>query len=420
MTALTLTGVFVLWAGIGLASQEGEPETPGAPETPVSVDEFLRDPQVGDTVRVQLASGSSLEGTLISRRDGEVLVLVDRIEVRLTEEEVRRVVRLKSPIERFREMRTATGDRDQEGLLLLARWARDQGLLSEALGIVGEVLEFRPENREALNLNRNIAFLLKLKQDSGDPAPEDLTEERREELARLRITNFPYLTDEQVNLIKVYEVDLKDPPKMRIPDSALTTLFEEHAEHPLVPDTEAGRRAFRKLPEPEILDVMFRVQARELYPEVKIIGQVEQMRQFRDRINAGWLTRSCATTDCHGGLSGGRFILSNRWRRTERGVYTNFYILNAFETSDGLPMIDAEEPQLSAMLQMGLPRDLALWPHPEVVGWRPTFRSEEDRWFQRTVEWIEGLYQPRPEHTIDYVLPGDRPRDELQAPARTN
>ncbi|MEM1424122.1 MAG: hypothetical protein AAGH64_08980, partial [Planctomycetota bacterium] len=123
------------------------------------------------------------------------------------------------------------------------------------------------------------------------------------------------------------------------------------------------------------------------------------------------------TTECHGGLNGGRLLLANRWRRTDRGMYTNFHILNTFETSDGLPMIDADEPRLSAMLQMGLPRETALWPHPEVVGWRPAFRSEEDRWFTRTVDWIEGLYQPRPSYTLDYVLPGDRPRAELRGEA---
>ncbi|GAB4554356.1 MAG: hypothetical protein Tsb0013_16960 [Phycisphaerales bacterium] len=405
-------GVIGLWLGAldGRAAQEQE----GGEATPPAFEDYLEAAQPGDLVRVELLSGGSWEGQLVSREGGEIIVKVNRVDMRLKADEVRRLVRLKSPAERFDDMRAATGDRDEAGLLALARWAVDEGLYDRALGVVGGVLEFNPTSREAITMNRDVAFLLKLRQDAGEPAPEDLTDERRAELAALRIVDFPYLTDEQVNLIKVYELDLRDPPRVKVPQDAVNALLEEYRDHPLIPTTEEGRRAFRKLPDAEILDIIYRVQARELYPRVSVVGQLESMQLFRDRINAGWLTRSCGTTDCHGGLNGGRFLISNRWRRTERGMYTNFHILNTFETSDGLPMIDAEEPRLSALLQMGLPRETALWPHPEVLGWRPTFRSEEDRWFVRTVEWISGLYTPRPTYELDYVLPGDRPRDELR------
>ena len=408
----TIASAFGLWSVVAVAAQESQPDVPERAAAYLSV------ATPGDSVRVNLSGGGSLEGVLESREGGEVIVSVEGVQMRLRESDVARVIRLQSPREQFERMRANTGDRDEVALLALARWASDADLLDEALGVVGEVLEFNPASREGAKLNRDIAFLLKLRQDAGEPAPEDVGDDRRAELAALRINNFPYLTDDQVNLIKVYEVDLKNPPRIQVPTKAINTLFEKYEDHFLVPSTEEGQRAFKKMTDAEMLDVIFRVRARELYPQVRIVGQLEQMRLFRDRINAGWLTRSCGSTDCHGGLDGGRFLISNRWRRTERGVYTNFHILENFETSDGLPMIDQEQPEFSAMLQMGLPRETALWPHPEVLGWRPTFRDEEDRWFLRTVEWIEGLYKPRPEYDLGYVLPGERPRDELRGGPR--
>lgn len=407
--AAGLGGLVLLVLVAGAIGQEGTSTEPSP-----RVNTFLEDPIIGDRVRVLLVSGGDLEGELVAQENGEVVIRVGRIEMRFREGEVRRLVRLKSSFERFHEMREAVNVRDEQALMTLATWARDERLLDESLEVVGLVLEINPGNRQALALNRDVAFLLKLRQEAGEQAPEDRTDERRAELAALRITEFPYLTDEQINIIKVYEVDLKDPPRIQVSDATRRSLMQEHADHPLIPDTPKAQRAFLDLPDAEVLDLMFRVRARDLYSEVRVGGGLEQMRLFRDRVNAGWLTRSCGTTDCHGGLSGGSFLISNRWRRTEKGVYTNFYILSQTETSDGLPMIDASEPRFSAMLQMGLPRETALWPHPEVVGWRPAFRSEEDRWFTRTVEWIETLYRPRPEYDLDYVVPADRPRDELR------
>ena len=266
------------WGGTALVglcavlfgAQADRPEQPE--DDPAPFEAYLVEPVAGDLVRVELRGGNSYEGRLISRDESEVIVMVDRIDLRFEIADVRRVVRLKSPAERFVDMREATGDRDEEALLSLARWAVDQQLLDEALGVVGEVLEFNPSSRDALKMNRDVAFLLKLRQEADARAPEDGVGDRREELARLRIAKFPYLTEEQANLIKVYEVDLDDPPRINVPRTTVNRLLDEHRDHPLIPTTEDGRRAFRGLPDAEILDVMFRVQARELYPEVRVVG----------------------------------------------------------------------------------------------------------------------------------------------------
>ncbi|MEM1424259.1 MAG: hypothetical protein AAGH64_09670, partial [Planctomycetota bacterium] len=261
-------------------------DTPGPADDPAPFEAYLQEASIGDLVRVEMRTGKGYEGTLVSRDGGEIVLLVERIEIRLEEDAVRRIVRLRSPAEQFASMREATGDRDEAGLLSLARWARDEGLLDESLATIGEVLEFNPTSREAIRMNRDVAFLLKLRQDAGERAPEEMGEDRRAAVEALRITNFPLLTDKQVNLIKVYEVDLVDPPRISVPRTTVNKLLDEFREDPLIPTTEEGRRAFRGLPDAEILDVMFRVQARKLYPEVRVTGAVESMQLFRDRVNA--------------------------------------------------------------------------------------------------------------------------------------
>lgn len=388
------------------------PAEPAAPEVPDEVRELLVEPIAGDTVLVRLTTGSTLTGVLVSRSETSIVVRVERLEMRFKPSEVTDVIRQPSSLERFERRREAISPRDTAAMLDLARWARDQELYDAALETVAEVLDRNPQLEPAIILEREIAFQRRLSEESGRPRPEG--EDPRARLERLRIREFPMLSEEQINLIKVYELDLDDPPRVAVPREAVQRLFEEHADHPLVPKTPEGRRAFARQPDVDILYVLFRAKARDLYPLVRVSGQLQAMEDFRDRINAGWLARRCSTTECHGGLDGGRFLLTNRFRRTERAVYTNFHILNTFVTSDGLPMIDAEEPRLSAVLQMGLPQEDALWPHPEVVGWRPVFRSEEDERFQRAVTWIEGLFMPRPVYELEYVLPGDRPREELR------
>ena len=78
---------------------------------------------------------------------------------------------------------------------------------------------------------------------------------------------------------------------------------------------------------------MFRLQARELYPEVRLLELPESMKMFRE--NAAGLAREpCATNLCHGGEEAGRLQLFNRKPNAEASVFTNFLILDRFTVAD--------------------------------------------------------------------------------------
>lgn len=369
-----------------------------------------------------LRDGRRLTGLLVERGPLRVTLRMGGIDVTYPAEQVERVEVLPPVIERYREMRQAIHDRDSERLLLLAEWLRARGQLDVALLEIEHVLGYDPGNAEARRLHLLVTEQRRLRQTDGSGAaggPGATARPPREP--------FPLLTPEQINLIKVFEVDLRDPPRMVIPRDTITRLLEMHAGDPLLPTTQEGRDLlYRQRPE-KILGLMFRLRARPLYGEVRVLDHPESMARFRDDVHRGWLLNSCATTRCHGGTQAGRLRLNNTRPNSDATVYTNFLILERFVLSGegaGTRLINHDEPARSPLLHMGLRRDESLWPHPPALtsgrsdAWHAVFRSADDQRFRQAVEWINSLYRPRPEYPIEYVPPGaGAPGIEAPGPA---
>lgn len=382
-------------------------------------------PKPGDDIAITFTSGQRTEGVLVSSEPGLYIVRIGGLDIRLRPSDMREIVRLPSVEERFEQLRGVAPIEDVRALLALSAWAESRGLLTRALGVVEEALDLEPQNGDALRAKATLERQIELKRlqritaASSVGIVEDDPDEPFTPVREMVILRFPMLTPEQINLMKVMEVDLKDPPRMLIPLETIEALIRTHGDHPSMPVTRAERDAFRHAPASEILDMIFRVGARELYPQVRVIGHPASMRAFRDRVNAAWLTNAMATTRCHGGSAGGRLQLQNRKPSSPESFYTNLLILDRFKTREGLELINYARPDRSVLLEMGLPRADAIYPHPEVPGWRPLFRSRDDRAYQRTVEWIQMMYQPRPTYPVDYTPPGeavDAP-EEVEAPA---
>ncbi|MGD9692211.1 MAG: hypothetical protein AB7G17_12310 [Phycisphaerales bacterium] len=358
-------------------------------------------PSAGAAVVVMLKDGSRLTGELVRSEPGRYVVRVAGVELRIDAGDVERVVAQRPLAERYREMRGLIDDADAPRLLELVDWLRSNGLLDEALGEVDHVLRLDPTHVEAARMREEVLRQIELREKAREAPGGEWGEARGREPA-VRAPEIPLLTDEQVNLIKVYEIDLDRPPKFVVDRTTVERLLREYADSPLIPTTREGREEFLRLPATKIMDVMFRVQARDLYREVRVEGQPESMRRFRDDVNRAWLATTCASTACHGGDKAGEFRLA--WRRTthERSFGTNFLIVQRARLKDGTPLINYEEPERSPLLQLGLLRHDSLTPHPEVAGWSPVFRTMGDRRFLDGVSWIESLYRPRPEVPIVY------------------
>lgn len=380
-------------------AQEGPP----LPESEVGNDDI----PAGADMIIVLNSGQRLRATFVSQNDDVLTVRIGAVETRIPRHEVDRVAVQRPAIERYREMRTVIEDSDIERLLALIEWSRANRLFDLALVDLKHVLALEPNNPEAIALERVIKQEKRLVErsnatgQSGTPRPA--TEAERPQ--RLTPGEFPLLSEEQVNLLKVWELDLTDPPRLLIPRDVIESFLDAYGDDPSIPTSRDGREAFLAQDEVEILSEFFRLRAREMYEKVRVLSVPSSLDRFRHHVNSTWLVNSCSTTRCHGGLDAGSLMLYNRDTRAERAAFTNFLILERSTMADGRALIDYEHPERSPLLQIGLPRQDSAFPHPDAYGWKPTFRTTDDRRFRQAIDWIKSMRQPRIDMPIEYEPP---------------
>jgi hypothetical protein len=391
---------------------KGEPTVQGEPPEPKEPTE----------AEVLFKDGRRLAGVLVSEGPREVVLRIEGIETPIARGEIERVHVRPSFEQQYRALRLSVDQRDLPGRLKLSEWLLARRKYDLALAEVGGVLAIEPGNVEAIELKTLIEQQDQLAKRAGTGKNGSPKTPRSPSEPRAK---FPLLSDEQVNLIRVYELDLSDPPQITISRATISKLLEKFAGQPEIPVTREGRDAFYRKPAAEIVAIMFRLRARELYPEIKVHDNPESMRRFRDDIHRQWLMNSCASAACHGGPEAGRLYLASRNSVGDRLVYTNFLILERFRLKTGQPLIDYAEPGRSPLLHMALPRESSLFPHPEVEAgpsrqrWRAIFRSQEDPKFAAAVDWIKSMFKPRPEYPIEYTPPVAKPtpEPEMETPA---
>ena len=355
---------------------------------------------------VHLTTGRRITGRLIARSDQEVTVRIGEIPTTIERADIDRVEVLPPVLDRYVQMRAAIDDSDVAGLLVLVDWLRVRQCYKEALVELDHILRVDPGSTRARDQKKLIEQLLIVATAQPRPDPDEDAPARPSRPVR---PEFPLLSIDDINLIKVYETDLANPPRMRVERQTIEELIAAYSQSDLIPTSKEGRDALLRQSPERILDLMFRLRAREFYSRVKIIDQPESMRAFRENVHGAWLLNSCATDRCHGGAEAGRLLLNNRSRNAEAAVYTNFLILERATLSDGTPLINYDQPHRSPLLHMGLPRERSLYPHPEAAkGWRPAFSSQRDRRYEQALDWIRSMYRPRPEYPITYDPPQHR------------
>ena len=243
------------------------------------------------------------------------------------------------------------------------------------------------------------------------PAPVDsLTAEPRQPRDRRPAM----ITEDDIELIKVYEVDLDAKPRIDIDKDVLRDFLEEFKEDDRIP---RGKKAqddwVNKAEGYEQLDLMFQLRAREYYKEVRVKGTVDSLRAWR-RIHSSHVLGYFQQHFGDGAVRG--LYLFEKGRETGQIEMTNFYILTQVKI-DGQPLIDRNNPEESLLLQWALPREDAKFAAPDVDGWRPRFRNSDDKRFKELVDWIKSLIRANQGSTygIEYRIPGQQ--RERPAPA---
>lgn len=411
------------------ADDDPAPASPPPASPPPASPEQPGEPPEETEVVVYLKDGQRFSGILLAADAQGVRVRVAGIATTFPSDLVQRYEVLPPILQRYMELRTAVGN-DPQQIHQLAQWLRERERYTLALAEVERALaidpEHEPSRRLKILLEQQILLRSKAAPTPERPAPDDQPAGSRGRPVSDRIPDFPLLTRDQINLLKVYEIDLEARPRVVVRRDTITRLLEQNAGHPLVPVTREGRESWYRKDPLEILELMFRLQARNLYDQVQVLDQPRTFELFRDQVQRTWLLSRCATNECHGGQEAGRLVLFNRRPNSEQTVYTNFLIISRFKLPDGRGLINADEPAKSPLLQLGLPREDSLYPHPPVIGdrgrdiWREVFRATEDRLFQEGVEWIRSLFRPRPEYPIDFRpfegAPRSTPRRDANPP----
>ncbi|MEZ6165069.1 MAG: hypothetical protein R3B67_11605 [Phycisphaerales bacterium] len=394
--------------------QPEEPASDQPSDDPAgSSQEAPQDEPESDVMRecvITLRTGRTIKGELI-REDSRIVVIgIEGIETTFQRRNVTTIVVLPPVEERYKDLRATISDTDIDSRLALVEWLRARRAYSLALDELDSILAVDPTNPHAKLLHTWLSEYGKL--SKSDKAVESEPDQDRDEgddrEYKIQQNELPTLSDEQINLMRVYEIDLRDPPKIIVPDEVMLELMRMHPDR-FSPD-EDQRKKTLSIPEVEKLKLIFALRARELYSRIQVLENPDSMQRFKDQVHTGrgWLINACASTRCHGGVDAGSFRLINRKPNTDETAFTNLYIIENTKLANGQPLIDFENPDRSALLQMGMVQSNALIPHPELPrgypgrGYSPIFRNTRERKYQQAVDWIRSMYQPRPEFDFEY------------------
>lgn len=384
-----------VWA-IAAAVPRDEPAPPPAENS--ESDRASEDTGVTEAV-VTLTTGRELEGVLVSDTPESVVLRINGIETTLPRWRVTRVRVLPPVEERYRTMRASVEDADIRARLSLAEWLRNRQAYRLALEELDGILEIEPGNPDARTLHTWLRNHLDM---------ASRTRPARREVRTPAASSIPVLTPEQINRIRVYELDLNHPTRIVVPDDVMRELMVRFPE--TFPVSLEEREAMLKLDAVDKMRILFDRKARDLYDSVRVLEDPPAMASFKTRIHGagGWIINACASNRCHGGSEAGRLQLLSQRPNSDETAYTNFLILDRFRLADGTPLINYDEPARSPLLHMAMSRRASLYPHPAIdprefgQDWRFVFRTTNDRRFIETAEWIASLYTPRTDYGITY------------------
>ncbi|MEY2716002.1 MAG: hypothetical protein RIT24_2345 [Planctomycetota bacterium] len=384
----------------------------------ISVTYLLEGP-VGRRVRIYFNDGRVIVANLVEDGYEHLEVEISGIKTKYPREAVAAVRPYPTDREMYERFRTTLEPDQFSARYTLALWLYNKKMYAEAKTELESLLD-ATNHYEAKRLLVEVNAQLELLAQGGRPADGD-KEGNGANTVRERAGDAkgplgsPLLSDAEVNLIRVYELDLNMSPRVQVPRSLIKTLLEKYADNELIPAKKAEKDAFYSKEPLEIVKTLFALKARDLYGEIKVVTEPESLSFFKRRVHDGWLIANCATSRCHGGPDAGRFFLHNRDSRDDNPRYTNLLILlrSRFDT---LPLVDPEKPTDSLLFQYALPKTEARRPHPDVRGWTPALTSGRRNLQEDFVDWIRLMRLPRGDYPIEYVPPGLRLRDET-APA---
>ena len=386
----------------------------------------LVNPKPNQRGTVVLHNGQTREGVVLEDTFEHVLLEVDGIRAKLVREAVNYVVLEPTFQERYERFKAALTPNMHEQHFSLCRWLLELREYELAKKELTELIKNKPtpQTQRLLTIvNAQLALVKPSDRSTEDQRTDDPTlpagaaDPKTGPVLEQDLLPSEIITRHDVNTIRVFEIDFHRPPHVTVSADTIRSLIENYGSSKLIPLGSARTAMFRAEPL-EIVNLMFQLRARELYPEIMVQTEPYSLNLFRRRVHDSWLTKNCATSRCHGGVHAGRFFLHGRGLKNDRVRYTNLLILERLDLDPQWPLINYDEPTMSLIVQHGLPRTLARKPHPDVPGWKPVFNRSNQRLLEDTIEWIEAMLQPRPGYPVNYDPPQLIGSQSAGSPAR--
>jgi hypothetical protein len=295
----------------------------------------------------------------------------------------------------------------------LCRWLVDERQYTLAEEELSQLVA-KSKLPEAVELLRVVQAQLALqaprpprRNDRDDDSPDEPDDDRPRSGSVLEADLLPdtIISAADVNVMRVYEIDFANPPKVAVDPDTIRALLEAYGTSPLIPASTEERTALFRADPLQIVRLMFELRAREFYPRIQVLSEPHSLNEFRRRVHNTWLINNCATSGCHGGARAGRFFLHRRDHKDDRVRYTNLLILERLSLNEQWPLINYDDPMMSVIIQHGLPRSQARLPHPPAKGWKPVFAGSSPRLLQGTLQWIDSMFRPRPDYPVEFEPP---------------
>ena len=368
----------------------------------------LDGPQPG---KIILRNGDVISGILIRDDFEKVTIEIEGVRTPYPREVIWETIKNLTPLQEYEAAKKRIKPEQHIDRLNLARWLyskemyRESKLELESLLVTSKL----PDAIELLNI---VSAQLLLEKDPAESSTgyDRSPRGRRESDIKSGPVDMrdllpsKILDADDVNIMRVYEIDFKNPPKLFVSPESIREVLEKYGDSNLIPSDSSGRtRLFRADPL-EIARLIFKLKARDLYARIEVNSEPAALNLFRLKVHDGWLIPNCATSRCHGGIDAGKFFLHRRGSKTDKVRYTNLLILERWNELER-PLINYERPADSLLIQYALPRKEARFPHPDVKGFRPVFSRSNQRLLEATLSWINSMYQPRTRYPVNYDPP---------------
>jgi len=380
------------------------------------------------TKTVKLKDGTKLVGEVTETEEGYIVRTrfgVKEVPRYLVEE----ILETPTPQEEYAERAAKLADDDYDGHRELGRWAMVNGLLDQAQKHVDHVLANTDDARATL-----IADQIEGLREKAAAAKEAEEAERRqrEEAANQKpstsgIDPKMLITMQEIYRIRLAEMQHFDPEDRDIRGMRINfknNVLERLAERFEGNDDFDKTRFLRRWSDAEQLRyILDHTSARDHQrdrDDIEILTEVPFMEEYH-RFVWPLLRQSMAAPTCHGSkeMHGGFRLLTAPSSVPSDEIalrvnYSNFILLDSFETDNGLMLIDRDRPEESLLLEFGLPKDVARFEHPDVAGMAvgQMYSGKDDPNYVRMLAWIRSLVGPvHPVYGISYQPLIGKPSD---------